>query len=103
MRWAVIVLSLSTVVVTGCQGKDSPGPSYDVHCSEPVPTFRRSSHLQRTPELDASLCKCIWARLDGTDRLTAEKMSKEEWNQISAHDADHFKSNFGKIAVSCGP
>jgi hypothetical protein len=103
MRWHVIVLFLSTVVVTGCQGKDSPGPSYDVHCSEAVPTFRRSSRAQRTPELDANLCKCIWARLDGTDRLTAEKMSKGEWSQISAPDADHFKSNFGKTAVNCGP
>jgi hypothetical protein len=103
MRGHVIVLFLSAVVVIGCQGKDSPGPLYDVHCSEPVPTFRRSSHVQRTPELDANLCKCIWARLDGSDRSTAEKMSKGEWNQISALDADHFKSNFGKTAVNCGP
>jgi hypothetical protein len=103
MRWDVITIFVLTIVVVGCQGKNDPGPLYEVHCTEPVPTFRRSSHVPRTSELDAKLCKCIWAKLDGTDRLTAEKMSKGQWNQISALDADYFKSHFGKIGVGCGP
>jgi hypothetical protein len=102
MRRDVIALLVSTVVVAACHGRDS-GPLYEVHCTESVPTFRRSSHVPRTPEVDAKLCKCIWAHLDGTDRRTAEKMSKGEWNQISALDADYFKSHFGKVAVDCGP
>jgi hypothetical protein len=103
MRWDVIVLLVLSVVVTGCDGKDSPGPLYEIHCTEPVPIFKRSSHVSRTPEQDAKLCRCIWAKLDDTDRLTAERMSKDEWNQISTLDADHFKSHFGKTAVDCGP
>ena len=103
MRWGVIALLVLSDIVAGCHGKNSSGPSYEVHCTEPVPTFRRSSHVSRTPELDAKLCKCIWANLDGTDRFTAEKMSKGEWNQISALDANSFKSHFGKIVVDCGP
>ncbi len=103
MRWGVIALLVLSDIVAGCHGKNSSGPSYEVHCTEPVPTFRRSSHVSRTPELDARLCECIWANLDGTDRFTAEKMSKGEWNQISALDANSFKSHFGKIVVDCGP
>jgi hypothetical protein len=102
-RWDVIALLVLSVGVAGCDGKDSPGPLYEIHCAEPVPTFSRTSHVSRTPELDEKFCQCIWTKLDGTDRLTAEKMSKNEWRQISALDADHFKSHFGKIAVDCGP
>jgi hypothetical protein len=103
MRSDVTAIFAFTIVVAGCQGKNPSGPSYEVHCTEPVPTFGRSSRVSRTPELDAKLCKCIWATLEGTDRLTAEKMSKGQWNQISSLDADSFKSHFGKIAVDCGP
>lgn len=102
-RWHVIALLVLGVGVPGCDGKDSAGPLYEIHCAEPVPIFSRTSHASRTPELDAKLCKCIWVKLDGTDRSTAQKMFKEEWDQISAHDADHFKSHFGEIAVDCGP
>jgi hypothetical protein len=102
MRWGTIALLVSTVVVAACEGKDS-GPLYEVHCTESIPTFGRSSHVPRTPELDANLCKCIWAHLDGNDRFIAEKISKDEWHQISALDKDRFYSHFGKIAVECGP
>ena len=102
MRWDLIALLVSTLVIAACGGKGS-GPMYEVHCAESIPTFSRSSHVTRTPELDANLCKCIWNKLDGRDRSTAEKMSKDEWDRISASDADHFKANFGKTAVSCGP
>lgn len=103
MRRDVIAILVSTVAVAGCHGKGSPDPLYEIHCTEPLPKFGRSSHVSRTAELDAKLCRCIWSKLDGTDRFTAEKMSKGEWEQISALDADHFKSHFGKIAVDCGP
>jgi hypothetical protein len=73
----VIALLALSVGGAGCDRKD-PGPLYEIHCTEPVPTFSRTSHLSRTPELDAKLCQCIWTKLDGTDRLTAEKMSKNE-------------------------
>jgi hypothetical protein len=103
MRWDVIALLASAVFVAGCGGEGSSGSMYEVHCTEPIPTFKRSSHVPRTPELDAKLCKCIWAGLDGTNRLTAERMSKGEWGQISARDADYFRSHFGQITVDCGP
>jgi hypothetical protein len=102
MRRAVLILVSSVAVIAGCHGKGS-GPLYTLHCSEPLPIFKRSSKVPRTPELDAALCKCIWDRLDDANRITAEKMSKNEWNHISSHDGEYFQSHFGSTAVACGP
>lgn len=99
----VLITLCAAGAITGCHEKNAPGPLYDVRCSEPVPPFQRSSHVPRTPELDAKLCECIWAKLDSKDRTTAEKMFKGEWDQIPCVDRDRYASHAGQLAVDCGP
>ena len=81
----------------------STHPLITVQCkNNPIPQFKLGYDANPSEEEVDKLCTCIWSKLVGWEKETAEKLSHSKKDEINAVHMAGFPAIFGKRISQCG-